>query len=89
MLSNDRSMTSGYMGFKMDQTKRTGIFEYDRLMDSFIKDLAVKFAEVGYAVDLFIKMQTLVQISQMLANLTILKISGSWILQPIQPEDKY
>jgi len=39
----------------MDQKKKIGIFEYDRLMDSFIKDLAVMFAENEYEVDIFYK----------------------------------
>lgn len=42
-------------GIRGVDIKRIGIFEYDRPMDSFVKDLAVKFAESGYAVDLFFR----------------------------------
>lgn len=41
----------------MDQSnpKRIGIFEYDWSIYHYIKDFAMKLAEAGYLIDIFLK----------------------------------
>ena len=39
----------------MFNNKRIGVFEYDWLLYSFIKDFVIKLAEAGYSIDIFFK----------------------------------